>query len=120
MIRFGLIRSRPPVSLQAMWRAYVASFILNLPHTNALIRKLEDDPQLRDVCGFEPHAPLPHRRTFNRFIRRLADHHDLMGLYFNDLTEQLQERLPDFGKVVAIDASVVRSHSNPRKRRIPR
>ena len=29
--------------LKALWRAYVGSFVLNLAHTNALIRRLEDD-----------------------------------------------------------------------------
>ena len=49
--------------LMALWRAYVASFVLNLPHTNALIRRLEDDPAFRILCGF---GHLPHRTTFNR------------------------------------------------------
>lgn len=98
--------------LRAMWRAYVASFCLNLPHTNALIRALEDDAHLRAVCGF---TDLPHRRTFNRFILRLGDHADLVEACFAKVTEELRELLPDLGEKVAIDASVVRSHSNPRK-----
>ena len=53
--------------LKALWRAYVGSFVLNLAHTNALIRRLEDDADFRTLCGF---GDLPHRRTFNRFIRR--------------------------------------------------
>ena len=55
--------------LKALWRAYVGSFVLNLPHTNALIRRLEDDDGFRHLCGF---GTLPHRTTFNRFILRLS------------------------------------------------
>ena len=106
---------RPGYPRRAMWRAYVASFYLNLPHTNALIRELQDDRVLREVCGFDADAPLPDRRTFNRFIRRVADHADLVEACLGDLTTQLKALLPDLGDVVAIDASTVRTHSNPRK-----
>ena len=59
---------RPGYPLKAMWRAYVASFVLNLPHTNAIIRRLYEDPELRRLCGF--YGPtLPHRSTFNRLFR---------------------------------------------------
>ena len=56
---------RPGYPVKALWHSYVASFVLNLPHTNALIRLLRDSPDLRRLCGFS--GPLPHRTTFNRF-----------------------------------------------------
>ena len=102
--------------LRALWRAYVASFHLNLPHTNALIRELEDDRALREVCGFDPDAPLPDRRTFNRFIRRLARHADQVEVCLAALTTELKAFLPDLGEEIAIDATPVRSHSDPRKK----
>ena len=73
--------------LKALWQAYVASFILNLPHTNALIRRLEDDPDSRDLCGF---GALPHRTTFNRFIQRLSHHSDLVKAALANLTNRLK------------------------------
>jgi hypothetical protein len=100
--------------LRALWRAYVASFFLNLPHTNGLIRELQDDPQLRELCGFPYGAPLPHRTTFNRFISRLDKHADLIEACFARVTNELKELLPDLGKEVAIDSSVIRTHSNPK------
>lgn len=103
--------------LRAMWRAYVASFALNLANTNCLIRALEDDPQLRAACGFDPDALLPHRRTFNRFVRRMRYHVRLVERCFAKVTKELKTLLPDLGETIAIDASPVRSYSNPRKRR---
>ena len=100
---------RPGYPLRSLWRAYLASFILNLPSTNALIRRLQDDLELRLLCGF---STLPGRRTFNRFILRLADHTDLVNGCMADLTRQLQTVLPGFGNVVAIDSTTVKSHSN--------
>ena len=99
--------------LNSLWRAYVSSFVLNLPHTNALIRRLEDDLELRMLCGF---SQLPHRTTFNRFITRLGDHRDLVEQCLTELTDQLAALLPGFGEKVAIDSTVVRTHSNPNRK----
>ena len=101
--------------LKALWRAYVGSFVLNLPHTNALIRRLEDDDGFRLLCGF---GTLPHRTTFNRFILRLARHPDLVELCFVQLTAEIKALLPDLGEETAVDASVVRSHCAPNRTRI--
>ena len=107
---------RPGWSLRALWSAYLASYHLDLPHTNALIRRLQDDFGLRAVCGFAEADGLPCRRTFNRFIRRLADHQDLVAGVSHSLTNQLRELLPGFGEIVAIDSTDVHSHSNPLKK----
>ena len=106
---------RQGYSLKVLWRAYVGSFVLNLPHTNALIRRLEDDADFRELCGFRD---LPHRTTFNRFIRRLSHHPDLVEACFAQLTHQLRTLLPDLGREVAVDSTTVRSHCNPNRRRI--
>ena len=106
---------RPGYSVVAMWYAYVASFVLDLPSTNALIRRLESDTVLRMVCGF---SQMPHRTTFNRFIRRLADHKDLVEQALHPLTVQFQRELPGFGEKVAVDSTTVRTHGNPRRKRL--
>ena len=99
--------------LPALWRAYLASFVLGLPSTNALIRRLQDDPELRLLCGFNQ---LPHRTTFNRFVNRLANHRGLVEDCHAALTGRLAELLPGLGQKIAVDSSVVRSHSNPNRK----
>ena len=106
---------RQGYALMALWRAYVASFVLNLPHTNALIRRLEDDPAFRILCGF---GHLPHRTTFNRFIRRLSRHSELVEDCFSKLTGQIKALLPDLGEETAVDATTVRSHCGPSRKPI--
>ena len=101
--------------LKALWRAYVGSFVLNLPHTNALIRRLEDDPAFRILCGF---GHLPHRTTFNRFILRLSRHSELVEDCFSKLTGQIKALLPDLGEETAVDATTVRSHCAPSRKPI--
>ena len=108
---------RPGWSLRALWRAYIAGYTLGLPTTNALVRRLQDDPALREVCGFTGGA-LPSRWTFNRFVSRLSHHADAVERVLAALTDRLHELLPDFGKGLALDASTVRSWSNPDKPRI--
>ena len=107
--------ARPGYPLRALWRSYVASFHLNLPHTNALIRRLQDDSELRSMCGFGDR--LPHRSTFNRFIQRLSYHPDLVESALTSVTNKLKEHLPDLGETVAVDGTTVRTHSNPNRRR---
>ena len=95
------------------WQAYVASYYLHLPHTNELIRRLQDDEGLRDACGFA--GDLPSRWTFNRFFIRMSEHADLVQEVLDTLTDAVASHLPDFGKTVALDSTTVRSHSNPNK-----
>ena len=105
------ISGRPGHPLKALWRAYIASFILNLHNTNALIRRLEDSAGLRRLCGVGD--ALPHRSTFNRFIQRLSLHTDLVEACFAKITGYLREFLPGLGDEVAVDSTTVRSHCNP-------
>jgi len=95
-----------------MLRAYLASYFLNMRNTNNLIRRLQEDVVLREVCGFPNVDPLPHRRTFNRFMDRLELHYDLIEWCIDQVSTRLHEILPDFGTIVAIDATDVHSHSD--------
>jgi hypothetical protein len=107
---------RPGWSLRALWRAYLSGFVLALPTVNALVRRLQDDPALREVCGFG--GDLPSRWTFGRFVSRLSHHTDAVESILAVLTGRLHDLLPGFGQGVAVDASTVRSWSNP-DRKVP-
>lgn len=95
---------------EALWRAYIASFHLNLDTTNDLIRRLQEDPALAEFCDFGP--VLPHRTTFNRFIQRLAHHGEAIQACLAALTDRLREHYPDLGGEVAIDSTVVEAYAN--------
>lgn len=96
-----------------LFRAYLASFVLNLPSTNALIRALHDQPRLRELCRFE--EGIPHRTTFNRFIKCLSNHISLVEAACASVVTRLKDLLPDFARNVAVDSTKVRTHSNPDK-----
>ena len=107
---------RPGYPLRALRRVYLSAFCLNLGNTNCLIRLLEDYPSLRELCGLD--GPFPVRRTFNRFIRRLADHADLVADALAGVTEGLKELLPDLGRPVAVAATALRIPSNPNRKAV--
>ena len=89
----------------ALIRAYLASFILNLSHTAGLVRRLQDDAELRMLCGF---SRVPHRTTFSRFITKLTKNLSLLEACSSDLVDRLAAALPGFGEKVAIDSTVVK------------
>ena len=108
-------RGRSGYSIESLWRALLLGYILNTPSTSSLIRRLQDDPRLRRICGF---TTLPHRSTFSRFFARVSLHLDLVQLANTTATNRLREYLPNLGNKVAVDSTFVRSHSNPKRHQI--
>ena len=107
--------ARPGYPPAVMFRAFLASYALNLGSTNDLIRRLREDAVLRRVCGFG--ARLPHRTTFNRFFALLANNPGVIEECFTEVTDRMREYLPDLGEQVAVDSSAVTTYGNPNTRR---
>ena len=116
LARLALYRAngRPGYPLRPLLRACLVSYQLGLPSANALIRQLQDHPQLRELCGFGD--PFPVRRTFNRFIKRLESHSDLVKAVIAGVADQIKEFLPDLGELAAIDSTAIPSHCNPNRK----
>ncbi|MBF0141627.1 MAG: transposase, partial [Magnetococcales bacterium] len=55
--RYQWLLGRPPADRQALARAFVAKAVLNLPTTVMLIDRLDCDPCLRRICGWEMRQP---------------------------------------------------------------
>ena len=93
-----------------------ASFLLNLPNMNTLIRRLHEDAALQKLCGFG--EQIPHRTTFNRFRIRVSEHLDLVEASLRKLTNELKadKRLEGLGETVAVDSTTVKTHSNPSRK----
>ena len=104
---------RPGYPPEVMLRAYQASFQLNLRSTNDLIRELRTDPWLRQLVGFD--GQLPHRTTFNRFIRQIGPILPMVFRVHATMVDWLKDSgaLPGLGEAVAVDSTNVRTHSNP-------
>ena len=97
----------------SFWRAYMLTFLMDLPSINALYRRLSNDPELMLLCGF---SRLPHRTTFNRFVSRLSQHRDLVDEALSGVTDQLKALIPDLGEKIAIDSTTVQTHAHPKRK----
>lgn len=106
---------RPNYPFETMLKAYLASYVAGITSTNAPIRGLQENPILAMVCGFDITKPLPHRTTFNRLFNRLIKYQLLVNECLNEITSRLHDLIPDFGGIVAIDATPIHSHSHPNK-----
>lgn len=69
-VRHG--RGRPAHDRACLARAFLAKAICNLPHTRALIERLNQDVTLRRLCGWERAAQTPDESTFSRAFAELA------------------------------------------------
>ncbi|MFC1991978.1 transposase [Chloroflexota bacterium] len=97
--------------LESLLKGILASYYLDLQSTTHLVRRLQEDPILSIICGFDPRY-IPTRSTFSRFKKKLIENQDLVDQCFVDVTSELKTLLPEFGKVVAVDSSPIPSYSN--------
>ena len=94
---------------RSLWRAVASGYFLGIANTSALIRRLQDDAELRLLCGL---PCTPSQPTFSRFIARLTKHADLILAAINRITAEFYERLPSFGERVAIDSTIIDAYES--------
>lgn len=63
---------RPEANRQPIARAFVAKAVMNLPTTVMLLDRLDIDPQLRRICGWETRREIPSESTFSRAFSDFA------------------------------------------------
>lgn len=101
-----------------LWRTYLAMTVLNLPSFAALIRTLENNPYIGLACGIQSKADIPSKFAYSRFMRKLQQPKYLVVVknVMRTLTRLCYERLPNFGKSVAIDSTDLKAWSNGSKK----
>ena len=103
---------RPGYPVSAMWRAWLCKYILRIRYNVELVDRLRGSAKLREVCGFDD-GIIPSESTFCRFFNRLTDFQTLVEQCLIAITDQIELKLPHFGKIVAADATVFESYGNP-------
>jgi transposase len=103
---------------RVLWRTYVAMTVLNLPSFAALIRTLQNNPYVAQVCGITCAQSIPSKFAYSRFVRKLQTPKNvvLVKNIMRTLTRKCYAAFPDFGKRVAIDATDMKAWSNGRKK----
>ena len=65
-------RGRPAHSRANIMRSFVAKAVLSLPHTRALLDRLQSDAALRRICGWESVTSVPDETVFSRAFAEFA------------------------------------------------
>jgi len=116
--------AREPIVL-----AYLVGRLRRMPTTKGLVRELNDNPALCELCGFEktgcagdlPVYYVPSRRTFGRVFKQLQqpEFARLIEECMAELTLNMLEHVPDFGRDLAIDSTTIRTYANRRNGKDP-
>ena len=97
---------RPGYGPKVLFRAYLATFVLNTPSISAGLRAIADHPSLANAVG-----GTPTKYAISRFISKLKDT-DLMQRIMATVSESLLDMLPDLGETVALDSSDIKAYSS--------
>jgi transposase len=97
-------------SPRSLWWAVIAGYFLNIGTSIGLVRRLQEDKELSDLCGF---FRVPSRITVGRFLRRLAENMELVEQCFTATTKEIAKRLEGFGRELAVDSTTVPTYANP-------
>jgi transposase len=65
-------RGRPAHSRANILRAFVAKAVLGMPHTRALLDRLQSDAALRQICGWGSVSSVPDETVFSRVFAEFA------------------------------------------------
>ena len=103
---------RPGYPVAVMVKTILAGFILNIPTDTGVIRALRDNPLLSHLCGISHPDEIPSPWAYSRFRKKLIAHRELVLECVAELVEELGERIPGFGEIVAIDSTDMHAYSN--------
>jgi transposase len=105
-------RRRPPYPPVPMLRALIFQKIRQIPSWRKLSKTLRHEVEWLPVLGFHK---APCHDSFSEFTRRVGP--ERLHRAFLILESQLHATYPGLGRRIAIDSTLVKAYSNPRKRR---
>lgn len=99
---------------KVIWRTYVAMVVLNLPSFAALIRTLQNNPYIAEVCGIHSYDAIPSKYAYSRFMGKFQRYRNLIEMkeIMRSLSRACYATFPRFGKSVAIDSTDLKAWSN--------
>jgi len=95
--------------IEAMWNSIIAGIVYEHPSIESLIRELDRNGQLRELCGFNPLMRIPSKSAYNRFLKSLFKYQELIDEMFNGLVNRLKQLVPDLGKNINFDGKAIKS-----------
>ena len=93
IVRYNGLVGRPVEDRAAMVRAFIAKAVYNLTTTRALIDRLQCDPVLSRICGWEKKNQIPSESTFSRAFAEFANMNIACQLQEECIKEHHSDRL---------------------------
>lgn len=108
--------------VEAMWNAFLASFVFEHQNVSDLLRELRRNRQFREMCGFEPKTIrmkdgtikiilAPPNSAFTNFLNNLKQCKKEIREAFDGLVEYMYEHLDHFGEILAADGKAIQSYA---------
>jgi len=104
---------RDDYPLEAVWNSVVAAVVFGHSGPASLIRELQRNAELRELCGFDPllgEKAVPRDYVYSRFFKKLLRHADLVEEMFERLVERVRRLVPDYGKDLAVDSKALATY----------
>ncbi len=110
-------RGRDDYPVRAVWNSVLAGIVYQHPSVESLRRELLRNPDLREMCGFDPArggGAAPPAHAYTRFLRSLMRHRAELDGMFEALVERARALLPGFGEHLAVDGKAIASAAGRR------
>lgn len=112
-------KGRDEYPVRGIWNTVIAGVVFEHASVQSLRRELRRNAQLRDVCGLDLGkglAAVPPPYAYSRFLKTLINHQQHIQEIFENLVDEVEEQLPDLGRVMAVDGKGIDSHARGRKK----
>lgn len=112
----GRYPGRPLEDRLAIARAFVTKMVYDMATTRILLDRLESDPTIRRICGWERREDVPSESTFSRAFDEFAESCLPQRLHQALIEERLSEQLVGH---ISRDSTAINARGKPEKKPPP-
>jgi len=112
----GRCPGRPPEDRVAIGRAFVAKMVFNMATTRLLLDRLESDPTVRRLCGWERREEVPSESTFSRAFAEFSESRLPERVHQALIEKNLGEQIVGH---ISRDSTAINAREKPEKKPVP-
>lgn len=112
----GRCPGRPREDRVAIGRAFVAKMVFNMATTRLLLDRLQSDPTVRRLCGWERREEVPSESTFSRAFAEFAESRLPERVHEALIEKNLGEQIVGH---ISRDSTAISAREKPEKKPVP-
>lgn len=112
----GRVPGRPLEDRTAIARAFVTKMVYNMATTRILLDRLESDPTVRRLCGWERREDVPSESTFSRAYAEFAESRLPERVHQTIIEQHLGEQIVGH---ISRDSTAITAREKPEKKAAP-